>query len=81
MIERFFKLYEAYHNKKRSLQLTIEHDDCCGWYIVITHTDSNTVVFEEEGCSFNLLCAKGYIVLTEWASKFSELEDIEINLK
>lgn len=80
MIERFMKYYEKCHGVKLSLQLNIEHDNCCGWHIFIIHGDSDTIIFDEDACSVNLLCARAYIALENWARNFSELEDIENNL-
>ena len=81
MIERFFKFYSACFYEKLSLQLDIQHDNCGGWYIKICHTASDTIIFDMDCTSLNLLCAKAYIALAEWASNIPVLEDIENNLE
>ena len=81
MLERLLKFYEACQYKKQSMQLTLEHDKYADWFIRIAHHDSGTIIFNENDCSLNLLCARAYIALEAWAREDFELEDIEINLK
>lgn len=81
MLERLLKFYEACQHKRQSMYLTLEHDKYGDWSIGIAHNDSDTIIFNENGASLNLLCARAYIALEEWAREDSWLEDIEINLK
>ena len=80
MIERFMRYYQACHCVKQSLRLQIDHGKIMDWGITIYHGDSETFIFDEHGSSLNVLCAKAYIALEEWASGYMELEDIENNL-
>lgn len=80
MIERLLKYYEKLHSEKQSLQLNLSHEKIMNWNLWIYHQDSDTVIFHEDSSSLNLLSAKAYVALEAWASEFSELEDIEINL-
>lgn len=81
MLEKLLKFYEACHYVKQSMCLEIQHEKCEDWSILIFHADSNTTIFYDNNCSLNLLCARAYIALEEWAREFTELENIEINLK
>lgn len=81
MLEKLLKFYEACHNVKQSLWLSLEHDKVADWYLTIQHEDSLTTIFESNECSLNLLCARAYIALAEWAREDEKLEDIECNLE
>lgn len=81
MLERLLKFYKACQYQRQSMQLTLEHDKFADWFIEIEHRDSDTVIFSENDASLNLLCAKAYIALEEWAREDPFLGDIEINLK
>ena len=80
MIERLLEYYQACHYVKQSLVLELTHDKLMDWSLMICHRDSGTVIFESNSSSLNILCAKGYVALEKWASEYSDLEDIEINL-
>lgn len=81
MIERFLRLYEAYHDIKLSLRMELTNNNNEDWWLTVYHADSETVIFDENDASLYLLCARAYIALFKWASNFRELEDVEINLK
>jgi hypothetical protein len=81
MLERLLKFYKACQYKKQSMQLTLEHDKCEDWFIEIAHHGSDTIIFNENDASLNLLCARAYIALERWAREDFQLEDIEINLE
>lgn len=81
MVERFLKLYEAYHYIKPSLRMELTNNNNEDWWLTVYHADSETVIFDENDTSLHLLCARAYIALVEWASNFENLEDVEANLK
>lgn len=79
MIERLLKYYEACHYVKQSLVLELTHDKVMDWSLMICHRDSETVIFDSNNSSLNVLCAECYIALERWASEYSDLADIENN--
>lgn len=81
MVERFLKLYEAYHCIKPSLRMELTNDSDMDWWLSIYHADSETTIIDVNDISLHFLCARAYLALVEWASNFEEFEDVEVNLK
>ena len=74
------KLFEEYANIKQSLILNITWDKIADWCVYIEHQDSNTIIFDENGVSLELVCAKAFIKLAEWGEEFKDLENILYNI-
>lgn len=79
-MEDFIKYFKRITENKQSLELTIEYDKVCDWYLSITHRDSETNIYSDNGASLKELCIKGLLHLKEWADEDKKLEDIFYNM-
>lgn len=79
-MEDFIKYFKELQRVKQSLELTIEYDKVCDWYLCITHRDSKTDIYSDNGVSLKELCMKGLLRLKAWADEDEKLEDIFYNM-
>jgi hypothetical protein len=78
-MEKLVKLFNYYALEKQSLTMEIGYNKISDWVISIEHEQSCTIIFNENGGSLELLCAKAFVALAEWGREFEDLEDIILN--
>ena len=79
-MKNLIKLFEGYSNIKQSLRLKISWNEYTNWCVFITELESDTVIFDLNDTSLELVCAKAFIKLAEWGEDFEDLEDILYNI-
>lgn len=79
-MEDLIKYFKELQTIKQSLELTIEYEKVCDWFLSITHKDSNTYIYSGDCASLKELCIEDLLHLKEWAEQYEELEDIFYNI-